>query len=580
VLGHRDATAVPEDANLFDLGLDSMMAVDLARALAAKLAVELSFTQVFSNPSVHALADCIVAALPDAAPASVAAAPPREERRTAATVAAPGSVEADRAPVAAAAPAVYGAESRRTPRVAFVFSCQGSQSFGMGRELYDTEPVFRAQIDACDRILAPLLGASLTDLMMHGDDHEAIHTTRVAQPALVALQLALAALWKSWGVTPSVVLGHSLGEVAAAIYAGALNLEDGLTLVAHRARLMASAPAGAMLAITATLAEVTGWLDGTELDIAAINGPKSIVVSGARDAIEAITARLRADGITARRLIVPLASHARVMEPIVRPFHDAITHLSFHAPSVPLLANLTGRLATAGDLDATYWSRHVREPVRFHDNVLALRGLDIDVCLELGPDATLTNLITAGGLLPAGGGLASLKRGASPRASMLAAADALHAQGQDLAWNQILAVAGPARGATPPDLATADRRRSRAAARSLALLTVTLPLRARRPRVDPQTPQSRALHDGLVRELATALNVTGDLDLTRSVMELGGDSFTALIFRHRVERRYAIKLPLETLATEQPVSVLLDQLAASIAVAEPDTDRTAERRVA
>jgi acyl transferase domain-containing protein len=450
----------------------------------------------------------------------------------------------------------------------------------MGRELYDTEPVFRAQIDACDRILAPLLGASLTELMLHGDDHDAIHLTRVAQPALVALQLALAALWKSWGVTPSVVLGHSLGEVAAAIYAGVLSLEDGLTLVAHRARLMASAPAGAMLAVTASLAQVTDWLAGTELDIAAINGPQSIVVSGARDAIDAFTARLCADGITARRLIVPLASHARLMDSIVRPLHDAIAHLPFHVPTVPLLANLTGRLATAGDLDASYWSRHVREPVRFHDSVLALRTLDIDVCLELGPDATLTNLITAAGLLPAGGCLASLQRGASPRATMLGAADALHAQGQDLAWNQILAVAGPARGATPPDLATADRRRSRAAARSLALLTITLPRRAHRSRPEPQTPHARVILDGLVRELASTLGATGDLDLTRSVAELGGDSFTAMIFRHRVERRYAIKLPLDAITTEQPVSALLDQLAASIAGAATDTDRTDERRVA
>jgi acyl transferase domain-containing protein len=414
--------------------------------------------------------------------------------------------------------------------------------------------------------------------MLHGDDHEAIHTTRVAQPALVALQLALAALWKSWGVTPSVVLGHSLGEVAAAIYAGVLNLEDGLTLVAHRARLMASAPAGAMLAVTASLAQVTERLAGTELDIAAINGPQSIVVSGARAAIDDLTTRLRADGITARRLIVPLASHARIMDPIVRPFHDAIAHLSFHAPTVPLLANLTGRLASAGDLDASYWSRHVREPVRFQDSVLALRALDIDVCLELGPDATLTNLLAAGDLLPAGGGLASLKRGASPRATMLCAADALHAQGQDLAWNQILAVAGPTRGATPPDLATADRRRSAAAAaRSLALLTLTHPRRAHGSRAESHT---RAVHDGLVRELANTLGITGDLDLTRSVAELGGDSFTALIFRHRVERRYAIKLPLDAITTEQPVSALLDQLAASIAGAATDSDRTDERRVA
>jgi acyl transferase domain-containing protein len=331
--------------------------------------------------------------------------------------------------------------------VVFLFSCQGSQYFGMGTELYDTEPVFRARIDACDRILAPLLGASLRALMMHGDDHDAIHDTRLAQPALVALQLALADLWKSWGVTASVVMGHSLGEVAAAIHAGVMDLASGLTLVAHRARLMASAPRGAMLAVTASLARVTAWLAGTSIDVAAINGPEAIVVSGAHDAIDALTARLQAEGVIARRLAVPLASHSRVMEPIVRPLHDAIAHLRFHPPTLPILANLTGQLAAADQYDAGYWSRHIREPVRFHDGVQALRALDVDVCLEIGPDGTLVSFLTSAGPLPGGAGVASLRRGASDRASMLGAAHALHAQGQQLAWREVLAASGPMRGA-------------------------------------------------------------------------------------------------------------------------------------
>lgn len=140
--------------------------------------------------------------------------------------------------------------------------------------------------------------------MMHGDDYDAIHHTRVAQPALVARQLALADLWKSWGVTASVVMGHSLGDMAAAINAGVMDLASGLTLVAHRAYLMASAPHGARLAVTAWLARVTAWLAGTSIDVAAINGPESIAVSGAHDAIDALTAQLHAEGGTARPLVV------------------------------------------------------------------------------------------------------------------------------------------------------------------------------------------------------------------------------------------------------------------------------------
>ncbi|HEX8112427.1 MAG TPA: beta-ketoacyl synthase N-terminal-like domain-containing protein [Kofleriaceae bacterium] len=421
VLGHHDASAVPDDASLFDLGLDSMMAVDLACALGSALGVELSLTHVLSHPTVNGLAATIVAGLPVPAPSPA------------------------RAPVAAASEPAHPAARptagpMRAPRVAFLFSCQGSQYFGMGRELYNTEPVFRARIDACDRILAPMLGASLEALMMHGDDRDAIHHTRVAQPALVALQLALADLWKSWGVTPAVVMGHSLGEVAAAIHAGVMDLVSGLTLVAHRARLMASTPRGAMLAVTAPLAQVRAWLAGTSIDVAAINGPESIVVSGAHDAIEALTARLHAEGVVVRPLAVPLASHSRVMEPIVRPLHDAIAHLAFHPPTLPILSNLTGQLAAADQYGAEYWSRHLCEPVRFHDGVQALRALDIDVCLEIGPDGTLANLVMATGLLTGGASVASLRRGASDRASMLGAVDALHARGQQFAWSEVLAV--------------------------------------------------------------------------------------------------------------------------------------------
>jgi surfactin synthase thioesterase subunit/malonyl CoA-acyl carrier protein transacylase/aryl carrier-like protein len=396
ILGHRDATAVHDDASLFDLGLDSLMAADLARELSRAFGRDISIAQIFARPTVTGLADAVAGEPRASAPRQV--------------------------PAGAA---------RRAPRVAFLFSCQGSQYFGMGRELYDSEPVFRSRIDACDRILAPLLGRSLTDAMMHGDDPDAIHETRVTQPALVALQLALADLWQARGVTAAVVLGHSLGEVAAAIHAGVLDAASGLTLVAHRARLMQSTAHGAMLAVTAPLARITEQIAGTSLDIAAINGPDAVVVSGAHDQIEALAARLRAQGVTAHPIAVTLASHSRMMDPILGELNDAIAGLAFHPPRVPIIANLTGRLATAGEHTASYWCRHLREPVRFHDSARRLRELDIDACLEIGPSSTLVRLIAAAGLLPAGGGVASLQRGTGERESMLVAAKALAAHCQE-----------------------------------------------------------------------------------------------------------------------------------------------------
>src|SRR5262249_12593652 len=148
-------------------------------------------------------------------------------------------------------------------------------------------------------------------------------------PALVAFEVALAELWNAQGVTASVVMGHSLGEVAAAIHAGVMDLESGLALTAHRARHMQSMACGAMMAVRAPHARVAAWLEGTGIDIAAINGPDAIVVSGPRAAVEALGAQLRADGVTARPLNVTLASHSRVMEPMLRPLHDAISHIAF-----------------------------------------------------------------------------------------------------------------------------------------------------------------------------------------------------------------------------------------------------------
>jgi acyl transferase domain-containing protein/acyl carrier protein len=337
----------------------------------------------------------------------------------------------------------------RPPRIAFLFSGQGSQYFGMARELYETEPVFRAVIDDCDRILAPHLGASLKDLTLFGEDREAINQTRITQPALVALELALAELWTSWGVTASVVMGHSVGEVAASIHAGVLSREAGLLLIAHRARLMQGAERGAMLAVAAPADRVAAWLEGEALDIAAINGPEAVVVAGAQPAVDAFSARMKQQKVTTRPLAVSHAFHSRMMEPILPEFAARISGFAFHPPALPIVSNLTGRLARPDEYDTGYWCRHVREPVRFLDGARALAQLDVDLCLEIGPDRTLVNLVAAAGLTPAAGGAASLRRGTRDRATLLAAAKVLYEAGQDLDWKAVHAAMGAPRGPAP-----------------------------------------------------------------------------------------------------------------------------------
>ncbi len=325
----------------------------------------------------------------------------------------------------------------RPPRVAFLFSGQGSQYFGMGRDLYENEPVFRERFDACDRILTPMLGASLADLLYYGDDRTAVNETRVTQPALVTLEMSLVALWESWGVRPSVVMGHSVGEIAAAMTAGVMDLSTGLALIAHRARLMQGTERGAMLAVVGSEQDVTGWAEAAGLDIAAVNGPESLVVSGAPDDVDALAARLKEQGVRARRLSVSHAFHSRLLDPALAEFDTVLAPLEFREPVLPIISNVSGALAAPDEYDAGYWRRHARRPVRFHDGAGSLGPLDVDICLEIGPDRTLVNLVKGAGLDPTPELASSLRRGTGDRAALLAALRTLYLGGQDVDWKRV-----------------------------------------------------------------------------------------------------------------------------------------------
>ena len=291
-----------------------------------------------------------------------------------------------------------GPEPRAASKVAFVYTGQGSQWVGMGEALYETEPVFRAVLDRCERWVQEHRGASLLDVMFGRPSAAGnLDDPMWTQPATYALQCGLTALWSSLGVHPDVVMGHSLGEIAASQTAGVFSLEDGMCFAAARGELMASLPvAGAMAAVFAPASYATEALeawnaasDGLGLSIAADNGAHQ-VVSGEAGEVEQIVQRFEAEGLRVNRLRSSPGYHSVLVEPALDDLAAVVGDLSVEPPSIPLVSNVTGRLIEQGSVqDPAYWRRHARQPVAFQGCVETLAEIGVDAIVELGPHAVL-----------------------------------------------------------------------------------------------------------------------------------------------------------------------------------------------